>query len=148
MSAQVLESLRRKRVGHEGHHVYTAVERYELDPFPHRDVQMGRDNMLQVSASGQLNHLGSSDDLGVGARIGFLNRFGNRLRLDPTTHDRKKGDGSGPSNPRTSAPQEAQNCQRASIASPHSRHGDGRRSLPQNGQKWMESRSGRASRHQ
>ena len=45
-------------------------------PIPHRDVQMGRDNMLQVSASGQLNHLGSSDDLGVGARIGFLNGSG------------------------------------------------------------------------
>lgn len=60
---QVDKGLRRKRVGHEGHRVYTAVQRYELDPLPGRDLQVGRDDMLHVSASGELNNLSDGGDL-------------------------------------------------------------------------------------
>ena len=64
---QVLEGLRRKRVRHEGHRVDTAVERYELDPLPHPDLQVGRDYMLHVSASGEFD-LSDGGDLRVGIR--------------------------------------------------------------------------------
>jgi len=60
---EVAKGLKRKRVGHEGHRVYTAVQRYKLDPLPERDLQVGRDDMLHVSASGELNNLSDGGDL-------------------------------------------------------------------------------------
>ena len=61
--SEVAKGLRRKRVGHEGHRVYTAVQGYELDPFTELDLQVGRDDMLHVTASGELNDLSKSGDL-------------------------------------------------------------------------------------
>lgn len=49
---QVLEGLWRERVGNEGHGVDPAVERHELDPLPHLDLQMRRDDVFHVPASG------------------------------------------------------------------------------------------------
>ena len=88
---EVAKGLRRKRVGHEGHRVYTAVQRYELDPLPGRDLQMGRDDMLHVSASGELNNLSNGGDLRVRIRAFFRNFLDGRLGLDPTSHDGEAG---------------------------------------------------------
>ena len=62
---QVDKGLRRKRIRHKGHRVYTAVERYELDPLPELDLQVGRDHMLNVTASRKPNDLSSGGDVRV-----------------------------------------------------------------------------------
>jgi len=66
--------------------VDAAVERYKLDPLPRVDLQMGRHDMLYVSASRELNELSTRRDLRVGIRAGLLDRFGRGLRFDPTSY--------------------------------------------------------------
>jgi hypothetical protein len=66
--------------------VDTAVERYELDPLPRVDLQMGRHDMLHVSVSRELNELSTRRDLRVGIRVGLLDRLGRGLRFDPTPY--------------------------------------------------------------